>query len=91
MASERRTITLKDPIQFGTETITELQLRAPKAKDFIGMPMSGHTGGDIIKLAVKLSGQPDAVIGELSIGDFMEVADIIGGFFPDGQLTGPTS
>jgi len=88
--AERRTVTLKEPITFGSETITELHLRAPKAKDFVGMPMSGHTGGDILKLAVRLSGQPDAVIGELSVADFMEVADIIGSFFPDGQPTGPT-
>lgn len=88
--SNRQTYTLKEPVQVGTETITELHFRTPRAKDLVAMPVSGHTHGDIMALAGKLCGQPPIVIESLGMEDYGEVAAIVGGFTQPGPATGPT-
>jgi hypothetical protein len=82
-------VKLKEPIAFGSETITELRLRKPKAKDFRRMPMTPGVG-DLLDLAGQLSAQPKPVIDELGAEDLMEVLECVGGFFPGGLGTGPT-
>ena len=83
------TVKLREPIPFGSETITELTLRKPKAKDFRRMPMSPGIG-DLLDLAGQLSAQPKAVIDELGPEDMQEVLERVGDFFPSGRGTGPT-
>lgn len=81
------TIRLKEPIAFGTQTIDELTLRKPKAKDFRRMPMNPGVG-DLLDLAGQLAGQPKAVIDELGAEDMQEVLERVGDFFPDSPGTG---
>ncbi len=83
-------ITLQTPIKFGSETITELNLRKPKAKDFRSFPAGATTMGDILTLVGQLSGQPDTVIDELSIEDMGAVSRVIASF-TEGQETGSKS
>ncbi len=82
------TVKLKEPIPFGSETIAELTLRKPKAKDFRRMPMNPGVG-DLLDLAGQLSGQPKVVIDELGAEDMHEVLERVGDFFPSGRGTGP--
>lgn len=81
------TIPLKEPIKFGTETIPELVLRPPKAKDFRKFPASPTTG-DMLDLAGQLAGQPKQVIDELGVDDMMRVLEEIGIFLQRTPGTG---
>lgn len=83
-------VTLKVPVQFGTETVTEFRLRRPKAKDFRRMPMEPKLG-DLIDLAGSLAGQPKAVVDELDFEDLGKVLEVVGGFVPGGRESGSTA
>ena len=78
---------LKHPIQFGSETIAELELRSPKARDFRKMPMA-PTMGDIIDLIALLSGHPPSAIDEMHVEDLTEVANAVAGFIGTGPAIG---
>lgn len=85
----RTPYTLKEPIEFGSETITVLEFRKPKARDLLDIPLSGDQRvRGVLQLAGRLCGQPQRVMEEMSIEDFMEVSSIIDGFTPLGQSTG---
>lgn len=78
---------LKDPIQNGTELISELSFRKPLAKDIRRMPITPSTG-DMLDLAGALCGHPPSVIDKMSIDDTMGVMGIVGSFMQGGQETG---
>jgi hypothetical protein len=80
-------VKLKEPVQFGTELVSELTFRKPKGKDFRRFPAS-PTMGDILDLVGTLSGQPKAVIDELGVEDLAEVSAVVEGFIPGGRATG---
>jgi len=82
-------IELKEPIKFGSELVTELRIRQPKAKDFRGLPMAPQFG-DILDLAGRLSGQPRPIIDELDLDDLTRVVEVVGSFMPGGGGTGLT-
>jgi hypothetical protein len=91
MSEDKRTVlVLTEPVEFGKEAISELHFRAPRAKDFRRFPMDPSIG-DMLDLAGKLSGQPDAVIDGMGVGDFQAVMELVGGFFPGGPGTGKTA
>jgi hypothetical protein len=83
-------VALKEPIPFGSETVTELKLRRPKAKDFRRLPLDPKLG-DLLDLVGQLSGQPKAVIDELGVDDLSAVMGVVGDFVPGGRGTGTTS
>lgn len=85
---DRKPYTLKEPITFGSDTITELRFRKPKAKDFRGFPAGPPAMDDILTLISRLSGQPTAIIDELGAEDLEEVSAIVGDFMPAGPPTG---
>lgn len=78
---------LKEPIHYGSEVITELEIRKPKAKDMRVLPQNPSTG-DIIDLAGRLCAQPASVMDELGIEDLTQLMEIVGGFLGHGQKTG---
>jgi hypothetical protein len=84
---DRTTLALKTPVKFGDQTIAELQIRKPKARDMRALKVSG-TFDDQLKLLGRLAGQPDPVIDELEIEDMTEALKIVAGFMPDGPETG---
>lgn len=86
----KTTIKLDDPIQYGSETISQLELRKPKAKDMRGLPLQMGMD-DMLKLASRVSAQPDSVIDELSIGDLGRVMEVVGNFIEAGRVTGKTA
>ncbi|MEO1700311.1 MAG: phage tail assembly protein [Planctomycetota bacterium] len=79
---------LHSPITFGSETITELRFREPKAKDLDDIPASGMTFGDLRRLAARLCGHPPTVLAEMSGKDTTEVYAVAnelgGGSTPSG-------
>lgn len=89
MTDDPNILKLKEPIKHGSETISELVFRKPKAKDFRSVPMEPNMG-DILNLVGKLSGQPPSVIDELGTEDMMEACAKVSGFFPAGLGTGKT-
>ena len=86
---EATTIKLKEPIPFGSEAVTELRLRPPKAKDFRRLPMEPSIG-DMLDFAGQLAGQPKVVMDELGVEDFAEVMTLANSFVPGGRATGQT-
>jgi len=80
-------IKLTTPIQYGTETISELELRPPKAKDMRGLPLKMGMD-DMLTLASRCTAQPPSVIDELSFDDVTAVMEAIGNFIGRGRKTG---
>lgn len=81
--------TLKMPIQNGSETITEFNLREfIKAKDFRGLP-----DGDLdraLELIARLAAQPTHVVDELRDDDVDALGELVSGFRKGGRKTGTT-
>lgn len=74
MMSERRTITLKHPIDHGSETITVLTIRRGRAGDLRGIKVGAELAlDDLIKIAARMTGQPTQVIEKLDGEDCGEV------------------
>lgn len=87
----RKTLKLKDPIQFGSETIDELSFRPMNAGDARKVQRrEGYEIDYVLKLAGRLCGQPDAALDLLSMDDLAEVAKVVEGFSPTSPPTGGT-
>jgi len=85
MAKDKiKIIPLSEPVEHGSETITVLEIKQPKAKHLRSMPLEPDTG-DLLDLAAKLAGQPPSVIDELSMKDMTEVLTVVGNFIDTGQ------
>lgn len=84
------TYTLKYPIEFGSETITELKFSRPKGKHLkqIGQNI---TLGDIMIIASKISGVSPRVLDELDAADYQSVAGIISDFLDNGPENGESN
>lgn len=83
-------IALGWPIENGSETISELNFRRPRAKDLrsfgteMGVP-------EILGLAGVLSAQPPSVIDKLDIDDVAQVVKAVEGFFEKFRPAGDKS
>jgi len=85
MAKDKvKSITLSEPVEHGSEIISVLEIKPPKAKHLRSMPLEPNTG-DLLNLAAKLAGQPPSVIDELSMKDMTEVLTVVGNFIDAGQ------
>jgi len=88
MAKDKiKTIPLSEPVEHGTETITTLEIKQPRAKHLRNMSLEPNTG-DLLDLAAKLAGQPPSVIDELGMSDMTNVLTVVGDFIDAGQGTG---
>lgn len=90
------TYTLKEPIQFGSQPITELVLK-PTAKAFRGFSLPMTEDGrvffqpyELAEVAVRMAGHPAVVTEMLSAEDMAAVAGIVMGFLEPGPGTGST-
>jgi hypothetical protein len=79
---------LRWPIQFGSETITKLEIRRPKGKDLRKMRVDQPGQVTTLDLISRLTGQPSAVVDEMDSEDIEEVGEIIKGFTLSGRKTG---
>jgi hypothetical protein len=73
-------IKLKEPIQFGSETIGVLEFQDMKAKHLRKISAKPSMD-DLLNLAGVLCGQPPSVIDELGMEDTQAVMELVGGFF----------
>lgn len=82
---------LREPLQFGERTITELSFRKPIAKDMRALPgdPAQYSMGTLLDFAARLCGEPVSVIDRLSLEDTMTVVNLISGFFESSPGTGP--
>lgn len=85
-----KTLKLKEPVQFGSDTISELILKKPKAKHFRNLPSQPDVG-DILDLASKLCDQPPSLIDELGVEDMAALLEVVHDFFPSSLGTGSKS
>lgn len=80
---------LREPIQFGEETITELVFQpmcAAYKRDLETDTTHGYRM--IYALATKLTGQPPGVIDRLGGDDLIDMEEIVGGFLARSPKTG---
>lgn len=81
-------VTLKKPIQLGSETISKLEFREPVAKDLRKLPLDAMSMGVMLDLAGDLCAQPNHVIDQLGMADTQQVLGVVGGFLAAIQETG---
>ena len=87
--SSRVTLELFEPISFGSERITKLEIRRFKAKDLRSIRDPDNMSvSEQLELISTLSGQPMKVIDELDGVDLAKAGEIIRGFSKSGQATG---
>lgn len=78
---------LSEPIQWGSELISELEVKRPKAKHVRGLPQDPKAG-DLLDLAAALCGQTPRVIDELCIEDMNRLLEVVGSFLSSSRETG---
>lgn len=75
-------ITLKNPVDFGSEHISSLEFRRGKMGDLKGMPLDGVPPVEkLLLLASRMCGKPVAMIEMLDDEDGSEVLELALGFF----------
>lgn len=84
------TIPLTTPIRRGTQEITELVMRKPKARDLRLLPLDLRSAsmGALLDLAAALCDQPPNVIDQLEVEDAMKLVDAVTDFLPGSPPTG---
>lgn len=81
-------VKLREPIQFGSETISAMTLQKPKAKHLRGMNLTDMKMDDFLNLIGKLSGLTDSQVGEMALDDLYEVIEVVTPFLGGTQETG---
>lgn len=79
---------LKEPISWGSDTITELEVRKPTIGDIKHMKLESQNINDILILASKLTAQSEKLIDKLSIDDGLALTEIVGNFLGGSQKIG---
>lgn len=90
MNTNKEILKLKEPISWGSETISELEIRKPTIGDIKHMKLESQSMQDILVLASKLTAQSEKVIDKLSIDDGMALVSIVGNFLAGSQKIGST-
>lgn len=72
-----RTIKLSEPVEWGSETITQVVLKPPRGKHVKGISIP-PTLSEIIRIASKISGVSSAVFDEMSSEDIFAIAEAVG-------------
>lgn len=72
-----KVLKLKEPLQRGSEVITELKFRKPRAGDFRNMSLSPKLG-EIMDAAGKMCGMLTTEMDQLCFEDMTEVSKILG-------------
>lgn len=90
------TITLAEPVVFGSERHAELTLRRPKARSLrrLALTISGDGArlalADMLEVLADCAGVSAEVVDELSVPDLMVCGGELLGFLPLGLATGRT-
>lgn len=78
------TVTLSTPIEWGDETIKELVLRRPKAKD-LDVLSANPNFRELLSIAQRCAKVPKRVIDDLDADDALEVVEAVADFLESGQ------
>ncbi len=83
-------VKLKIPIEFGQETIRQLELRRGRMGDLKGIRLSGTDlpADSLMLVASRMSGQPLGVIERLDADDAGAVSEVVLDFFARSLSTG---
>lgn len=73
-----RTITLVEPIQWGSEVIRELVIKPPRAKHVKNINPKELKIGDMLSIAAKLAGVSASALDELCMEDVGQVTEAVG-------------
>lgn len=81
---------LRHPITHDGAVISELTFRDHAcAGDLRGIKLTDlGLPENVMRIASRMTGQPDPVLDKLSIPDFIRVAEVVGGFFESGPANG---
>lgn len=80
---------LKNPVQHGSEIVTEINVRKPTVKDLRQMPVGGNLKlGDWAEVIISCGDQPKSVVDKIEIDDMFELTGLMGNFLPVGRETG---
>lgn len=86
---KEKILKLSDPVTIAGKEYTELTIREPRAKDLKGLKIGYYEidTDTILTAAYRcVVGVLPAVVDELSISDFAELATIIVNFLPSGLI-----
>ena len=82
-------INLKTPVEYAGEKIEKLEVREPKGKDLMTMPMKQEMQmGDFLKLGIKLAGRESVVAEMLGAQDCFELIEAVGNLLEGSQMIG---
>lgn len=84
-------IKLNTPINFGDQTITEINIRRPIAKDFRSLTSMDKPFAAMLDFAASLADLPPAAIDKLDVDDVPAVVEVVSGFLSKFPQTGQTS
>lgn len=77
--SGKYVLPLEEPVQWGEEKVTHLELEAPKTKHLRGLGTSPSMN-DILKIVADLSGRTDSFIDEMSMKDGTKASEFFSSF-----------
>ncbi len=72
------TVKLFEPIQWGSEVISEITLSRPRAKHIKNLDTKNIKVADLLSIASKISGVSSAALDELSTDDAKQVIEAVG-------------
>lgn len=90
-ASKPEKYVLLFPVTFGSDVVTELEIRRPKAKDIKQLKASANGEfefKELLKIIANITDQPDPFIDELDIDDAMALVEKVSSFLAGGPATG---
>jgi len=89
MSFEPIRIPLARPLMHGAEEIRELLFgREMVAGDLRGISVKDVTHDDILEVTCRITGVPTPILKQMKMPDYLQVAELVGGFFGDSPPTG---
>ena len=81
---------LKHPFEWGSETISEIEISRPKGKHLKKFG-EGIKIGDMVNVASACSGHAPPVFDEMDGEDYVAIVGIVSNFLDSGQGTGKSN
>lgn len=89
MSFEPIKISLKSPVMHGEQEIKELVFgREMVAGDLRGISIRDLTHDNVCDVASRITGVPTPILRQLKMPDYLEVAEVVSGFFGDSPSIG---
>lgn len=84
------TVTLSEPVEFGSEVVSVLVFRRPKVKEMRAFPLQpGH--GDLMALAGELCARSPAFMDKIDVVDMHAIEVALSGFLQRSPPAGENS